>query len=452
MSESPVNWAETTHAYGSATDIPDLLKMLESDEKSERDNARWEFYGNVHHQGTRYPASALIVPFLVKLAANPDVHERYEIIYLINSIAVGYDSLFLPKGMDPVSWRKRLEERRNLDVNEEKRQLDQWVSEAPNDKKRRKREFKRDSRLRMRKYDLKRWENAAAAYDAVRDKAVPTLCSILKDDPDYIVRAGAAHTLSHFPECVDKSMPILRSIVFEESENIAPALLGSAALAFVLLYCNSKSSEPDRRSIEGKLQNLLGSENSSLRWVAATGLARLEAYDAAVIRELAIATVNKSLGQAIEISFYGGALGQYAIQSLQDAVNVPSLSESVLGAALDPILNGMTPETFSSDELFRIVCKTLWKTPENNPLQGSSPVPFEDLQNEKEKTFFKALAEAKDYIWIHLQKSFKFWKLPRDRDVCRRYVGLPPEGPYNRTILTIPGDSSDEDELWSANV
>ena len=446
MSESPVNWAETTHAYGPATDIPDLLKMLESDERSERNEARWQLYGNVYHQGTRYPASALIVPFLVRLAANPAIHERDEIIYLINGIAVGYDSSVLPKGMEPVSWRKRLEERRNLDVNEEKRQLDQWVNEAANDKKRRKRGWQRVTRLEMRKWDLKRWENAVVAYDAVRDKAVPTLCSILQDDPDYTVRAAAAHTLSHFPECVDKSIPILRSILFESSEDITSVLLGSTAVAFVLLYCNSESSEPDRRTVEEKLQKLLGSENSMLRCAAATGLARLEAYDIAVIRELAEATVNKSLSQSTDVWLYSGNLGQYPLLCLQDALNVSSLSESVAGAALDPILNGLTPETFFSNELFRIICKLLWKTPENNPVQGSNPVPFEDLQNEREKTFFKSLAETKDFIWIRLQKDLKLWKLPGDRDSCRRYVGLPPEGPYETAIFEIPGDSSDEGE------
>jgi hypothetical protein len=385
------------------------------------------------------------VPFLIKLAANPAIHERDEILYLINDIAIGYDSIFLPKGMEPISWRKGLEERKTLDVDEEKRKLDQWVSEADNDKQRKKREWKRDNKLRLRKRDLKEWENSVVAYDAVRDKAVPTLCSLLENDPNYLVRSNAAHTLSFFPESVDKSMPILHSIVFEDSENIPPTLLKTAVVAFVLLYCNSESSEPDRKTIEEKLRKLLTNENLSLRWAAATGLARLDIYDATVIRELAEAIVSKTLSKDMDNLFYLGDLAQYATECLQEAFNVPLLSDSVLEAALDPILNGSTPDDLNNVILFRIVCKLLWKTPENNPLQGSNPVPFENLHNEKEKTFFKSMAQVKYYHWESLLKDLKFWKLPRDRDDYRRYVGLPLEGPYN-SLVPMLGYTSDEDE------
>src|SRR5262249_1664891 len=149
-----IDWAKTNHAYGPATDIPDLLHMLESNEKSERQNAMWELYGNVFHQGTRYPASAVIVPFLVALAANPAIHDRGEIIGLICSIALGYDQYFLPAGMALVSLQRNLEERRNLDVEDEKRELDQWVAEAANETQRRRRQFRCDMRLGARRYDL----------------------------------------------------------------------------------------------------------------------------------------------------------------------------------------------------------------------------------------------------------------------------------------------------------
>src|ERR1700760_2528576 len=109
---SNINWAELTHAYGPATDVPYLLNMLESDEKSDRKNAMHEFYGNVFHQGTRYPASAAIVPFLTRLAASPAVHDRDQIIGLISSISLGYDHFYVPKGIDIASQRKELEERR----------------------------------------------------------------------------------------------------------------------------------------------------------------------------------------------------------------------------------------------------------------------------------------------------------------------------------------------------
>jgi hypothetical protein len=40
----------------------------------------WELCGSVFHQGTRYPASAAIVPFLVALVANPAIYDCDKII------------------------------------------------------------------------------------------------------------------------------------------------------------------------------------------------------------------------------------------------------------------------------------------------------------------------------------------------------------------------------------
>jgi hypothetical protein len=53
-----VPWAELEHAYGSAADVPDLLrKLLDPDPKVRREVLR-TLCGNVFHQGTRYPAVA----------------------------------------------------------------------------------------------------------------------------------------------------------------------------------------------------------------------------------------------------------------------------------------------------------------------------------------------------------------------------------------------------------
>ncbi|MGW7426389.1 hypothetical protein ACWGJB_41480 [Streptomyces sp. NPDC054813] len=51
-------WSSLSHAYGSAEDVPDLLRALTGADAGEADGALSELYGSVLHQGTVYAASA----------------------------------------------------------------------------------------------------------------------------------------------------------------------------------------------------------------------------------------------------------------------------------------------------------------------------------------------------------------------------------------------------------
>jgi hypothetical protein len=50
---SQVPWAALEHAYGSASDVPDLIRTRRSPDPEVRKNARWHLYGNIFYQGTR---------------------------------------------------------------------------------------------------------------------------------------------------------------------------------------------------------------------------------------------------------------------------------------------------------------------------------------------------------------------------------------------------------------
>jgi hypothetical protein len=440
------DWAATYHAYGPATDIPRLLHLLESNELSDRQGARWELYGNVFHQGTRYPASAVIVPFLVALAVNPAIYDRDEIISLLCHIALGYDHAYLPSGMDIVSERKALEERRHLDVEEEKRKLNDWVAEAADEKRRWKRQCRLDSRVRALNYNLRDMENAVMAYDAVKNQALPTLCDLLQNDSNSSVRAEAAHIIAFFPESADKTLPFVRSIVFEDSDSIPEGLLATAIISFALLFANCPLPAPDRQTVEQRLRQFLTRENRSLRWAAATGLSRLEIVDAAIIRELVSATVNPLPETSPKVPFFGYDGTEYALESLKAACAMPLLSDSTLQSAIDPILDGLSrPDTSSCDALLAICCKLLWKAPQNSPFNQGLPIPFENLHNEQEKRLIRSLAERKYREWRFFKKTLKLWSLPPDRDACRRYVGLPEEGPYEEGPLVVMPDESSEE-------
>jgi hypothetical protein len=86
-----IDWANLSHAYGSASDVPELLRAVASDDPDARRGALWELWGSIHHQGTVYSASAPSVPFLAQLATTETVPEgdRAQLVALIAAIASG---------------------------------------------------------------------------------------------------------------------------------------------------------------------------------------------------------------------------------------------------------------------------------------------------------------------------------------------------------------------------
>ncbi|WP_218188457.1 hypothetical protein [Desulfosarcina cetonica] len=63
--DSP-KWSELKHAYGFASDIPALLRQLESLPSSEGNDEPWfSLWSALAHQGDVYPASFAAVPYVV---------------------------------------------------------------------------------------------------------------------------------------------------------------------------------------------------------------------------------------------------------------------------------------------------------------------------------------------------------------------------------------------------
>ena len=95
-----VDWNALTHAYGAAADVPDLLRALADPDRQIRKDAYWELYGNIFHQGTRYPATAPAVPFLLELLADQSTPDRHEILLLVTHLVTGQFSV----AADPVMY------------------------------------------------------------------------------------------------------------------------------------------------------------------------------------------------------------------------------------------------------------------------------------------------------------------------------------------------------------
>jgi HEAT repeat protein len=86
-----IDWASLEHAYGTAEEIPPLLRALGSPHTEERRNALDRFYSAVHHQGSVYPSTAASLPFLFELAADATTPDRAAVVALL--VSIGRESL-----------------------------------------------------------------------------------------------------------------------------------------------------------------------------------------------------------------------------------------------------------------------------------------------------------------------------------------------------------------------
>lgn len=154
-----VPWGRLHHAYGSAEDVPALLRKLRHAPSGGRGEGSplWHLFGNVWHQGTVYEATGHAVPFLIELAAEPLTPDRIGILQLLAAIANGSP----PLAKDSINERPAREA-----------------------------------------------GSATAAHDAV-SKGFDTLVSIMNEDSPQI-QLAAAHVLAQLPERASTVAALLR--------------------------------------------------------------------------------------------------------------------------------------------------------------------------------------------------------------------------------------------------
>ncbi|QNS02810.1 HEAT repeat domain-containing protein [Streptomyces xanthii] len=90
-------WDSVSHAYGSADDVPVLLRALTDPDDEAAEDALSELYGSVLHQGTVYTATAAAVPFLARIAAAG--HRAGDVLALLGGMAESGDESGMEPGM-----------------------------------------------------------------------------------------------------------------------------------------------------------------------------------------------------------------------------------------------------------------------------------------------------------------------------------------------------------------
>ncbi|MFI8420636.1 hypothetical protein [Streptomyces sp. NPDC085479] len=81
-----IDWTALQHAYGDASDVPEMLRGLLSADADEREGALDALYGTVHHQGDVHDSTVACLPFLFEIATTPGPEGRGEIVELLRSI------------------------------------------------------------------------------------------------------------------------------------------------------------------------------------------------------------------------------------------------------------------------------------------------------------------------------------------------------------------------------
>lgn len=77
-----VDWGRFHHAYGTADDVPDLLRALSARDQQRASASLSTLWNLVRHQGGSSAPAALAVPFLLRAAAERAVHNRAQLLLL----------------------------------------------------------------------------------------------------------------------------------------------------------------------------------------------------------------------------------------------------------------------------------------------------------------------------------------------------------------------------------
>jgi HEAT repeat protein len=395
-----VNWAGLTHAYGPASDVPELIRALASTEADERARALHSLYGNIFHQGSRYEATACAVPFLARLAANSQIAQRDDIVLLLAALAIGYDEAFLPAGVDIAGWRAGVEQVRVADPAETLRQLDAWVDAARSEGERSVRQMRRA--IYDPASELRSAEDELGAYDAVRAE-VPGLRGLLGDD-DPGVRAAGAYLLGWFPEEATGSAAALRALLPVEA---VPGVAANAIISAGLL---------GETNLVPQLRAYLDGSEPLMRWASAVALVRLGPADPSVLRVLASASADPpQRGPGPPVNFLHGNLRGHAAQALA------ALDGHLPASVVDGLLQGLARSTQVA--AFPMAVAALRVA---FPGGGPDPLPpFGELTKLQQRVV-RTLAELgpETWRWGNFMEILRAWNLPDNHVDCRTYAGL----------------------------
>jgi HEAT repeat protein len=202
-----IDWASLRHAYGQASDVPDLLRALLSSKTKVRHEAIYELFGTLYHQGTVYSASAAAVPFLYELLTAPNVRDKSCLACLIASIAdgAGYLEVHAVDDFGEPTWRKILAQQGKTLEDELKHEAAeiQAVRQAVAAGLQHLRPYLRDSEPEVR-YSV---AVALGNYPEHAGWSLPAIEAALASEADHEVRQALARSQARLLQALRKEPP-----------------------------------------------------------------------------------------------------------------------------------------------------------------------------------------------------------------------------------------------------
>ena len=380
-----IDWSSLTHAYGSAADVPGLLRALAADDRQARKDAYWELYGNIFHQGTRYPATAPAVPFLLELLADPHTPDRHELLLLLTHLVTGQFSV----AADPVMYAGEQDDGPALDGD----------------------------------------DDAAILRDIYRaaELGLPLYLHLAQHADTAHLRAAASFLLACLWTHAEAIVPVLRARLAHE-----PSASARASLAFAL----------------GRLQGAGGPDPALLalhdhdpaplvRLIAAVGLVRAAAGDAP---DAAVATLIAAIHDPDAVPGYDdlpcgerdlpGDIG-YVLRSLPPALGLRALP--ALCAALG------RAEDFGTMGLVEALLAFTFGEPASGLLGGTSEDDPEDMSEQTAPPTLDtaALSPEQRQALTAMATTHELWTVGNLFFVLRSY-GIPTQRAELAALLGLP--------------
>ena len=325
-----IPWSELEHAYGTASDVPDLIRALVNPDPKVRSNTMWTLYGNVFHQGTRFPATPYVIPFVIELCGRPEVFNRLELLSFWGSLITGYFNIRERPVWSDGEFVYGFDEPQKLDLIE---------------------------------------PYSVALFDIYKNSLEgEELLYSLINEGEPGVRAGAAWVLACLPTIADRSTDVLRTRVrLENSGSVR------AAIAFAL------GELGDNETLKTLLVN---DDSEAVQCMAACELARIAPDHPSLIRFLMRFIEDRIEGYANVPGAGGDSTGDaaFAVTYLPKETRVKAVPEicvrletarsfavmpfasALLSAAFDPVSSPVQQLTQLQRQVLisMIQCQELW--------------------------------------------------------------------------------------------
>ncbi|KAF7290989.1 hypothetical protein HMN09_01277700 [Mycena chlorophos] len=429
-----VDWSTLHHAYGSANDVPPIIRQLaQPDLDLEQLRGIYgNLYANLYHQGTRYSASVAAVPFLIAIVDTPTTYRRDQLLSYLTSLAVSDPSSLVMHGFNIADLRAAMDqvlEEGYVERENEKRA--QYISEAANEEERKDREMEFmfsgsiEGRVEETVIDVQ-------VYDAVKS-GLPVYRRLLKD-ASARVRSMAAFTIAWFPEEIEENSRALFEFVQNEQDGAARST-GLVALGILQTSLHATPAENASSSIGQRISEVFTQtqQGDLAHFCAALGMGMLNISQPEHLDEILRKVSDPTYLEDFEPRKLDASTA-FPFAS----PNIVSLASSALGSvkgsenpSVPLALAKALPSSRGETTLFITTIALRTAFDHSPPAPANKPEelpPFESLTAAQQEVI-RALTKVDSFNWMfaNFMSILRGWGLYSGLAQLQRYAGIEPD-------------------------